>query len=621
MSKIRLTAAQALVRFLGSQYSLADGRRTRLVPRMLGIFGHGNVAGIGQALDEYRNFLPYMQGRNEQGLVHIAAAYSKQSRRRSLLAVTSSIGPGATNMVTGAALATINRLPVLLVPGDYYATRRQGPVLQQLEHPSYADWSVNDCFRPVSRFFDRITRPEQLLTALPEAMRVLTSPSEVGAAVLAFPQDVQSQAYDFPERFFEEREWPIRRPLPEEEDLTRVASLFLQAKKPVLIAGGGVIYSEAEAVLAGFAEEFGIPVVETFGGKGSVQQDAWWGMGGLGLEGNPAANRLVREADLVLAVGTRLTDFATASQSIFSNPAVRFASINVSGRDAAKQGAAAIVSDARTGLEGLRDACRKAGVRANPDWERRARQLKEDWLKLREEALFKGDGDAVTQGRLIGLLQAQARPGDVIITAAGGPPGDLLKVWDATGGRYCHLEFGYSCMGYEVPAAIGVRLAKPDGEVISFVGDGSFLMQPSELVTAVQEGLKVTIVVSDNHGFQVIRRLQLARVGRHFGNEFRYRSGDELGGDYLPLDLAKVAEGLGSQAIRASGAEAVRDALEKARASTGPVVVVVPTVPGADLPSSETWWDVAPAEVSGQEWVTERRREYEEGLREQRWHG
>jgi 3D-(3,5/4)-trihydroxycyclohexane-1,2-dione acylhydrolase (decyclizing) len=623
--KVRVTTAQAVVRFLGCQYSVRDGRRQRLVPAALGIFGHGNVAGLGQALDEYQDDLPYIQGRNEQSLVHIAAAFAKASLRNATLAVTSSIGPGATNMVTGAALATINRLPVLLLPGDTYATRRQGPVLQQLEHPGAGDVSVNDCFRPVARFFDRITRPEQLLTALPEAMRVLTSPSETGAVVIALPQDIQTEAFDYPAAFFEERDWPIRRPTPDPDEIAAVADLLAEAERPLIIAGGGVLYSEAQAELGEMADEFGIPVAETFGGKGAVADAHWWGVGGVGLEGNPAANALVADADVVLHVGTRLTDFATASQSIFRNPRVRFASVNVVGRDAHKQGAVAIEADAKLALNALRDAARHAGMRPRTDWMAQARAAKDDWLAVRTEALSaKGDW-TMTQGAVIGILNELAHPGDTIIAASGGPPGDLQKVWDATGGRHCHLEFGFSCMGYEVPATLGVRLAKPDGEVLALVGDGAFLMQPSELATAAQEGLKVTIVISDNHGFQVIRRLQMNVTGHHFGNELRRRVGaigeGPLEGDYLELDLRAVAAGLGAQAFAASTPDELREAVAAARDAKGPAVIVVPTEPHTFLPPSGAWWDVAPAEVSAEPSIAAKRAAYEDGLVNQRWFG
>jgi 3D-(3,5/4)-trihydroxycyclohexane-1,2-dione acylhydrolase (decyclizing) len=628
---VRLTTAQAVVRYLGQQHSVADGVRRRSVPAMLGIFGHGNVAGLGQALDEFRTEMPYVQGRNEQSLVHVATAYAKASRRHALLAVTASVGPGATNMVTGAALATINRLPVLLLPGDTYATRRQGPVLQQLEHPSAGDVSVNDCFRPVARYFDRITRPEQLLTALPEAMRVLTSPSEMGAVVIALPQDIQTEAHDYPAAFFAPCEWPIARAAPDPDAVAHVVRMLAAAERPLIVAGGGVHYSGATEELAALAAAFGIPVTETFAGKGAVEVDAWWGMGGVGVEGNPAANALAAEADLVLHVGTRLTDFTTASQSIFADPDVRFASINVTDHDARKQGAVPIVADARRALVALCAAAREAGVRPRPAWETRARAVTAAWLPLRAAALAAPEPEPpvatrlMTQGQLIGVLQAAARPGDTIVAAAGGPPGDLLKVWDATGGRACHLEFGFSCMGYELPATLGVRLAQQDGAVIALIGDGTFLMQPTELVTALQEGLDVTIVISENRGFQVIRRLQLMRNGAGFGNEFRRRTGPltdaVLDGPYLDLDLVAVGAGLGARATRADTPDAVRTALEGARANPGPNVIVVPTDPDVNLPPAGAWWDVASAETSDVPAVGERRREYEEGRAAQRWHG
>jgi 3D-(3,5/4)-trihydroxycyclohexane-1,2-dione acylhydrolase (decyclizing) len=652
---VRLTVAQAVVTYLSRQYSVADGQRRRLIPATLGIFGHGNVAGLGQALDQLSDAMPFIQGRNEQALVHAATAFAKHSRRHATLAVTSSIGPGALNMVTGAALATVNRLPVLLLPGDTYATRHQGPVLQQLQHPLEADVTVNDAFRPVCRFFDRITRPEQLLTALPAAMRVLTDPVDAGAVVLSLPQDIQAHAYDWPAGFLAERDWGIRRPQPDRDEVAAVLALVTAATKPLIIAGGGVIYSGATAELERLAGTVGIPVLETFAGKGAVQQPAWWQIGGIGLEGTPAANTLAREADLVLTVGARLTDFATASHSLFANPGVRFASINVNPRDADRLGATGIIADARQGLAALADAAAAAGASAPAAWRARAEQVSGEWAAARAVALdpdrefnpaeagpdvVAGTGAVLTQGQLIGVLQEHARPGDVLIAAAGGPPGDLLKVWDATGGRHCHLEFGFSCMGYEIPAAIGVRLAEavtpgPAARVISFLGDGTFLMAPTELVTAAAEGLAVTLVVPENRGYQVIHRLQMLRSGREFGNEFRYRpeplqlaggDGDaikapRLEGDYLRLDLVQVAAGLGARACRATTAAELRDALSGTRDHPGPVVIVVPVVPHADLPGAGVWWDVAPAEVSALEVTAGLRAEYEADLASQRWFG
>jgi 3D-(3,5/4)-trihydroxycyclohexane-1,2-dione acylhydrolase (decyclizing) len=652
---VRLTVAQAIVTYLSRQYSVADGQRRRLIPAALGIFGHGNVAGLGQALDQLSDALPFIQGRNEQALVHAATAYAKASRRHATLAVTASIGPGALNMVTGAGLATVNRLPVLLLPGDTYATRRQGPVLQQLQHPIEADTSVNDAFRPVARFFDRITRPEQLLTALPQAMRVLTDPVDTGAVVLALPQDIQSHTYDYPAELFAERDWTIRRPPPDPDEVETVAQLLAQAQRPLIIAGGGVVYSDATPELEALAAAAGIPVAETFAGKGAVQQRAWWQLGGIGLEGTPATNDLAREADLVLTVGSRLTDFATASQSLFQQPEVRFASINVNPYDAGRLGATGIVADAKRALAALTEAVRRAGTSSPADWQERVQARNRQWQAERAAALdpdtpfdlsalepdsdvVAGTGAVLTQGQIIGLLQEHARPGDVIIAAAGGPPGDLQKVWDATEGRFTHLEFGFSCMGYELPGAIGVRLAEPDPakRIVSFLGDGTFLMAPTELVTAAQESLAITIVIPENRGYQVIHRLQMLRSGREFGNEFRYRDGSldlagaaegagakppRLEGEYLDVDLVKVAEGLGARALRATTADQVRAALAETRDHRGPVVIVVPAIPHADLPGAGVWWDVAPAEVAEQEAVARLRAEYEDGLATQRWHG
>ena len=499
--------------------------------------------------------MPFIQGRNEQALVHAAVGFAKHSRRHATLAVTASIGPGAMNMVTGAALATVNRLPVLLLPGDTYATRHQGPVLQQLQHPIDADLTVNDAFRPVSRFFDRITRPEQLLTALPAAMRTLVDPVETGAVVLSLPQDVQSHAYDFPAEFFAERDWMIRRPAPDPTRSTRWQQLLAAAEEAADHRRRRRRSTPTPPPSwSSSPTPSGIPVAETFAGKGAVQQAAWWQVGGIGLEGTPATNTLASEADLVLTVGSRLTDFATGSHSIFANPDVRFASINVNVHDADRLGATGIIGDAKRGpgRAGRRrrrrrrtsDARGGTGSRSSPTPGRSSGRMRSDPDQLFDKSAVAADSDVVTttdavltQGQIIGVLQEHARPGDVIIAAAGGPPGDLQKVWDATGGRTCHLEFGFSCMGYEIPAAIGVRLAHPDPDarITAFLGDGTFLMAPTELVTAAQEGLPITLVIPENHGYQVIHRLQMFRNGREFGNEFRYRT--------QPLELGRRRRG------------------------------------------------------------------------------
>ena len=639
---VRLTVAQAIVRYIANQYSVADGMRERFIPAALGIFGHGNVAGLGQALHQFSDELPFVQGRNEQGLTHAAIGFAKARKRRQTLAVTASIGPGAMNTVTAAALATVSRLPVLLLPGDIYATRHQGPVLQQLEHPMGPDVSANDAFRPISRYFDRISRPEQILTSLPQAFRVLANPAETGAVVVSLPQDVQSHAYDYPVEFFEPNDWVIRRPQPDPAEVQSLAALVKQAKKPLLIAGGGIHYSDATPELEDLAGQTGIPVTETFGGKGAIQHPGPWHVWGLGLEGSPQTNELAAEADLIIHVGTRLTDFATGSQSMFQNPEVRFGSINVVEFDGIKQGAMAVVADAKVGLRALTEALSGHSVPAA--WAKRVAEAKSEWESIRAAAidpdvtfdkstLDSEETDAVlTQGQLIGLMQEHAQSGDTIVTAAGGPPGDLQKVWDASNGRHCHLEFGFSCMGYEIPAGIGVRWATPDTSqrVISFVGDGTFLMAPTELVTAAQEHLPMTVVVSENHGYQVIRRLQMWRSGAHYGNEFRYRQGEHMAteagaqtleGGYLEVDIVKIAEGLGAKALRAISADEVRQALASTRDEAGPVVIVVPTIQHANLPGSNVWWDVAPAEVFEQEWIQEKRVEFEDGQKHQVWHG
>ena len=648
---VRLTVAQAAITYLSKQYSVADGERRRLIPATLGIFGHGNVAGMGQALDQLSDLMPFVQGRNEQSLGHLATGYAKASRRHATLAVTASIGPGALNLVTAAGLATVNRLPLLLLPGDTYATRRQGPVLQQLQHPIEADASVNDAFRPVSRFFDRITRPEQLLTALPAAMRVLTDPVDAGAVVLSLPQDVQSHADDYPAEFFTEHDWVIRRPVADPVEVEAVAALLARAEKPLIIAGGGVIYSGATPELEGLAGSAGIPVLETMAGKGAVQQRAWWQLGGIGLEGTPTNNDLVRQADFVLTVGSRLTDFPTASQSLFENPDVQFAAINVNGYDAQRLGATGIVGDAKRALAALAAAVQSAGYTSSAGWQDEVRAKVADWEPQRAAALdpdtpfdraslpadfpdiVPDTGALLTQGQVIGLMQEHARFGDTIVAAAGGPPGDLQKVWDATEGRFAHLEFGFSCMGYEIPAGMGVRLAdpNPDSRVVVFIGDGTFLLSPTELVTAAQEAVPITVVIPENHGYQVIHRLQMFRHGREFGNEFRYRKGTldlsvdsgqpRLGGDYLEVDLVQVATGLGARGIRATTAAEVRAALDETRSHQGPVVIVVPVIPHVDLPGAGAWWDVAPSEVSEDETVQALRTEYEAGLATQRWFG
>ncbi len=617
---VRLTVAQALVKYLQVQYSERDGAKKRLIPGIFGIFGHGNVSALSQALHQYGDDLPYYQPSNEQSMVHTASGFAKANLRLSTLACTSSIGPGSTNMITGAATATINRLPVLLLPSDYYATRHQGPVLQQLEHPVSADVSVNDCFRPVSRFFDRISRPEQLLTALPEAMRVLTDPVDTGAVVVALPQDVQSHAYDYPANFFHEKTWPVERRIPDPQRITDAVGLIRNARRPLLIAGGGVHYSQAWKELQEFCESVGIPVGETFGGKSAVQEESAMLLGGVGVCGTRAATKIAAEADLVISVGTRLGDFATGSQSAFQNPDVKFVSINVASHDAYKQGALAITADARESLSRLLSACKSAGIRTSDDYRDEIATAREAWRHtLREEAYTETPGEIMSQAQLIAAVNESAQPGDTVVAAAGGIPGDLLRLWDATGGRHCHLEFGFSCMGYELPAGLGVRMSQEDGEVFVFIGDGTFLMNPTELVTARQENMKITVVISENRGYQCIRQLQMASSGEDFGNEFRARDSEtnRLSGDYVTLDLAKTAAGMGARTWSANTPSEVCQALREARSETGPCVIVAQTESHHYAPGSEMWWDVAPAEVSGDAKTQERRKAYEESRRQQ----
>lgn len=644
---VKLTVAQAIVRYTAAQYTVADGERRRFVPAALGIFGHGNVAGLGQAFAEYADRVPFVQGRNEQAIAHLATGFAKAAKRRQTLAVTASVGPGATNLVTAAALATVNRIPLFLLPGDTYATRRQGPVLQQLDLPGTPDVTVNDAFRPISRFFDRITRPEQLLTALPQAFRVLANPEETGAVVLSLPQDVQSHAYDFPVEFFDDKDWVIRRRVPDATEIEGIARLIRDSKRPLVIAGGGVIYSDAQERLTELGRRTGMPISETFAGKGAVTQDGPFRVDGIGLEGSPETNKLAERADLVVHIGTRLTDFATASQSIFQGENVKFASINTVEHDAVKQGAFAALADAGLALDALTAAL--GDYRVEAAWADDVETARATWAPVRAQALDPDqvfdkttrpevpDTDAVlTQGQLIGLLQEHARPGDTIVAAAGGPPGDLQKVWDATNGRHAHLEFGFSCMGYELPAAMGVRLADPDPShrVTAFIGDGTFVMAPTEIVTAAQERIPFTLVVSENHGYQVIRRLQMWRTGEHFANEFRYReeggslagslAGEAAGrleGGYLNIDLTQIAAGLGAVVRKPYTAAEVREALAETRDVKGPVVIVVPTIPHVDLPSSEVWWDVSPAEVSQAPDTRVELADYLEGRANQRWHG
>ncbi len=597
----RLTVAQALVEFLAHQYTERDGRRHRLINACWGIFGHGNVAGIGQALLESGEALPYLQGRNEQAMVHAAVGYARQRDRLCAQAVTTSIGPGATNLVTGAALATVNRLPVLLLPGDTFATRMADPVLQQLESPHAGDSSVNDALRPVSRYFDRVTRPEALIPAALQAMRVLADPVDTGAVTLALPQDVQAEAYDWPEEFFADRVWRVTRPAPDVGALAEAVQAVRAARRPLLIAGGGVHHSEAEEALRAFVDTTGIPVASTQAGKGSLRHDHPADVGGIGHTGTATADALAGEADLVIGVGTRYTDFTTASATLFAAPDVRFLNLNIAPFDSHKLGALSLVADARAGLEALTLAL--AGHRVEEGYEAAYGAAKADWERRVDAAYGAPDASVrPSQTQVLGALDALVDDTDVIINAAGSLPGDLHKLWRARSRRQYHLEYGYSCMGYEIPGAIGVRLAAPDRPVWALVGDGTYLMNPTEIVTAVQEGININIVLVQNHGYASIGGLSEQTGGERFGTAYRFRDKDgTYTGAPLPVDLAANAASLGMRVLRAGTVAELRTALAEARGSNQPTCVYVETetadtVPGA--PEAQAWWDVPVAETA-----------------------
>jgi 3D-(3,5/4)-trihydroxycyclohexane-1,2-dione acylhydrolase (decyclizing) len=594
-----LTAAQAIVRFLQVQYSERDGERRRVIPAMLGIFGHGNVAGMGQALAEVGTDLPYHQPKNEQAMVHTAIGYAKSQARLATLACSASIGPGTTNMITGAATATTNRVPVLLLASDTFANRRQGPVLQQLEHPTEADLTVSDCLRPVSRFFDRITRPEQLITALPEAIRVLLDPADTGAVTLSLHQDVQGESYAFPRALFTPRTWPVvRRPVAEAE-LAAAADALAAARRPVMIVGGGVHYSEAGDEIRMISERFGVPIMETFGGK-SATPDTPLLLGGVGVTGTQAAYLAARDADLVLCVGTRLADFATGSHSIFQDPDVRFVSVNVGAADAHKLGAIPVVADARLALTALASALEQRGRTPDEAYVDRAASLRRDWEAALDADLQPRDGEAMSQGQVLQAVNAHSQAGDVVVGAAGSAPSDVLRTWDAANGTRCALEFGFSCMGHEIPAGLGMRIGRPDGEIYVTIGDGTYLMgHATELVTARQEGWKITLVLFVNHGYQCIRDLQLLKSGVDFGNEFRARGEDgRLSGPTVEVDYAQNLASLGCAVHEVRDLAAVEQALHAARETEGPVAIVAHVEPYRGVVGSDTWWDVGVAQTS-----------------------
>jgi 3D-(3,5/4)-trihydroxycyclohexane-1,2-dione acylhydrolase (decyclizing) len=659
----RLTVAQAVVRFLANQYSERDGIEQRLIAGCFGIFGHGNVAGLGQALLEYElanaggnagggahrglpnaggnagggaprglpnaggnagggapRGLPYHQGRNEQAMVHASVAYARMKDRLSTFACTASVGPGATNMVTGAALATINRLPVLLLPGDIFATRVSSPVLQELEDPTGYDISVNDAFRPVSRFFDRVWRAEQLPQALLGAMRVLTDPVETGAVTIALPQDVQAEAYDWPEALFGKRVWHVPRPVPEPAALARAVAVIREAKRPLIVAGGGVIYSQATEALREFVEATGIPVGQSQAGKGALPYDHPLSLGAIGSTGTTAANRLARDADVVIGIGTRYSDFTTASRTAFGHPDVQFVNVNVASFDVAKHAAAAVVADAREALVALGEAL--SGWRVANEYRNRAAELVREWDEIVEGAYTQGHGPVPAQSEVIGVVNDVSDARDVVVCAAGSMPGDLHKLWRTRDPKGYHVEYGYSCMGYEIAGGLGIRMACPDRDVFVMVGDGSYLMMAQELVTAVQEHLKIIVVLVQNHGFASIGELSDAVGAQRFGTWYRYRNAEtgRLDGGILPVDLAANAESLGVRVLRAKTIDEFRPAVQEAKKSDadGPVMVHLETDPLVPAPSSESWWDVPVAEVAELSTTRDARRTYAENKSNQR---
>ncbi len=618
METVKMTVGQAVVKFLKNQYVERDGIESPFFAGCLGIFGHGIVAGVGQGLMQNTDFR-YIMTRNEQSSVHIAMAYAKMKNRMGTFACLSSIGPGATNMITGAACATINRLPVLIIPGDIFARRNVAPVLQQLESASTQDISVNDCFKPVSKYWDRINRPEQLITALPEVMRVLTSPSETGAVTLALPQDVQAEAFDFPVALFSKRVWRIARPRPDLQLLKQAVNLIKSAQKPVIIAGGGVIYSDATEILKKLAKQTGIPVAETFAGKGSLPYDHPSNLGAVGATGTPGANEITGDADLVIGIGTRYSDFTTASKTAFQNPGVKFININITDFDSFKHAAFALTADAKVCLEELTEMLKE--YRVADQYRAKVALMNVEWDKQVNQ-FYKISGETpVNQGEVVGAVNDFAGPRDVVLCAAGSLPGDLHKLWRTRDPKGFHLEYGYSTMGYEIAAGIGAKMACPDREIYVMVGDGNYLMMNNEIVTAIQEGIKFTIILLNNNGFASIGGLSQSIGSQRFGTKYRYReeSTGLLTGDILPVDFAQNARSLGAHVIEADSIESLKNALAKAKLQSETTVITIETSLTKGVPGY-AWWEVAIAEVSEIDTVKEARSDYEEHKKKQKYY-
>jgi 3D-(3,5/4)-trihydroxycyclohexane-1,2-dione acylhydrolase (decyclizing) len=599
MKTRRLTVAQALITFLQNQYTERDGNEQRLFAGIFGIFGHGNIAGIGQALYQNPTFR-YYQARNEQAMVHTAAAYAKMKNRLSTFACTSSIGPGATNMITAAAGATINRIPVLLLPGDIFATHNVDPVLQQLESASSQDISVNDCFKPISKYWDRINRAEQLIATLPAAMRVLTSPADTGTVTLALPQDVQPEAFDFPEKLFEKRVWCIPRARPDIEAFRKAVEIIKKSSRPMIISGGGTIYSEATGALQKFVNQTGIPVGETFAGKGSLPYNDPHNLGGTGATGTEGANYISERADVVIGIGTRYSDFATASRSAFQHPEVRFININVAEFDAHKHSGLALTGDARVALEELTVAL--SGYHVEAAYEEKVREFNLSWDKKVDYAYTPiNNGGLPSQSEVIGAINNFCEPKDVLLNASGSLPGDLHKLWRTRDPKGFHHEYGYSCMGYEIAGGLGAKMACPDREIYVMIGDGGYLMMSSEIVTSIQEGYKLTIIIINNKGFGSIGGLSKSIGQEGFGTEYKFRDekSGQLDGDDLPVDLAANAKSLGAEVISATDIKSFNEALKAAKSMKKTTVIYIETVPERKIAGyGWAWWDVPVSEVS-----------------------
>lgn len=618
MEKVRLTVAQATIEFLKNQYIERDGKENKFFAGCFGIFGHGNVAGIGQALQQNPDF-KYYQTRNEQSMVHTAAAYAKMKNRLQTFVCTTSIGPGATNMITGAAAATINRLPVLLIPGDIFARRNVAPVLQQLECQSTQDISVNDCFKPVSKYWDRINRPEQLISSLPEVMRVLTSPTETGAVTLSIPQDVQAEAFDFPTELFKKRIWRIQRVRPDREIIKKAIELIKKSSKPLIISGGGTIYSDSIEELNQLVDLTGIPVAETFAGKGALNYDKPECLGAVGATGTPGGVGMAKEADLIIGIGTRYSDFTTASKTAFQNKDVKFVNINVTEFDSSKHSAIPVISDAKEALKEL--LLGLTNYKVENTWHRKAVDYNKSWDKKVSEYYMDKKQLPVSQVEVVGAVNNFAEPKDVVVCAAGSLPGDLHKLWRTKDSKGFHLEYGYSTMGYEIAAGLGAKMACPDREIYVMVGDGNYLMNNHEIITAIQEGIKITIVLLNNNGFGSIGALSESLGSKRFGTKYRYRNNDsgELDGSILPVDFIQNAKSLGANVLGTDSIESLIAALKTAKTSEKTTLIYIETdlVKGIE---GYAWWEVPIAQVSEMDSVKDAYKSYTENKKNQKYY-